>query len=162
MERYAISGATWAAWKSIECCIVPLLTNVTFTVCPCRTCRIGPGTVPPNVHAWYCTPLAISIVASFDSMVTATTLPFPMSGGSTGEKTCATGAPEATLSGDTAAAAFCGVGGKAVLALPSVDSAKTRMTMIPPITPSCWSQLSAGGGRMELFGAHSTSDAHFG
>ena len=39
---------------------------------------------------------------------------------------------------------FAGVGGKAVLALPSVDSAKTRMTMIPPIMPSRWSQLSAG------------------
>ena len=85
-----------------------------------------------------------------------------MSGGSAGEKACATGAPEVMLNGETAAAAFCGVGGKAVLALPSVDKAKTRMTMIPPITPSCWSQLSAGGGCMERFGAHSTSDAHFG
>ena len=52
---------------------------------------------------------------SFDSIVTATASPFPMSGGSTGEKACATGAPEAMLNGDTAAAAFCGVGGKAVL-----------------------------------------------
>src|SRR5207244_5665412 len=102
------------------------------------------------------------IVVSFDSTVTAIASPFPMSGGSIGEKAWATGAAEAMLRGETAAAAFCGVGGKPVLALPSVDSAKTRMTMIPPITPSCWSQLSAGGGCMERFGAHSTSDAHFG
>ena len=59
-----------------------------------------------------------------------------MSGGSTGEKACATGAPEAMLNGDTAAAAFCGVGGKTVLALPSVVSAKATMQMIAPITAS--------------------------
>src|SRR5207245_1424885 len=44
-------------------------------------------------------------------MVTAATSPFPMSGGSAGEKACATGAPEVMLNGETAAAAFCGVGG---------------------------------------------------
>jgi hypothetical protein len=37
LDRYAISGASWAAWKSIECRIVPLLAKMTLSVCLWRT-----------------------------------------------------------------------------------------------------------------------------
>src|ERR1043165_3494299 len=52
-----------AAWKSIECGIGALFTTLMRTRSPSRTRRIGPGTLPPNVHPSYFTPLAISTVS---------------------------------------------------------------------------------------------------
>jgi hypothetical protein len=42
-SRNARLGAIRAAWKSIECGIVPPFVSVIWTVWPCRTWRIGPG-----------------------------------------------------------------------------------------------------------------------
>ena len=48
----ATFGAICAAWKSIECGIMPLFVSVTSTRWPTRTWITGPGAVVPNVHAW--------------------------------------------------------------------------------------------------------------
>src|SRR5205807_9598354 len=104
--------------------------NVTLTVCPCTTCRTGPGMVPPNVHARYCTSLAICTVASVAIIVTATVLPLSINGGSAADARRTTGAADAILNGETAAAAFCGVGGAVFVALPRVLSANTSATTI--------------------------------
>src|SRR6185503_18664241 len=72
----ALFGAIRAAWKSIECGIVPPLVSVIWTVWPSRTCTIGPGAPwPLNDQVLYLTPGAIWTVMSFSVMCTLARLP---------------------------------------------------------------------------------------
>ena len=65
-SRKATFGAMRAAWKSIECGIVPPFVSVILTSWPWRTCRIGPGAPwPLNDQVLYLTPGAIWTVMSF-------------------------------------------------------------------------------------------------
>ena len=72
----ATFGAIRAAWKSIECGIVPPFVSVISTVWPSRTCTTGPGAPwPSKAQVLYLTPGAISTVMSFSVMCTLTRSP---------------------------------------------------------------------------------------
>ena len=67
--------AVWLAWKSIEWLMVPVLVRWTLTVSPRWTRIVGPGTVPPNVHAWTTKPSATVMSFSIIGMSMSWTVP---------------------------------------------------------------------------------------
>src|SRR6185437_1587246 len=144
-------GGVIAEWKSSECSIVPLLVNVTLTVCPWRTWITGPGTLSPKVQAWYSTPLAIETEASVDSISTSTLSP-GVSGGSRASLAFCTGSVDASDSGDTAAAAAPGVGGRTFRLLCKPATRKNTSTAMPNNAGPCTRQKTARtvAGRMSL------------
>src|SRR5690625_209997 len=104
----------------------------------------GPGTVPSNGHAWYCTPLAMLMFSSDELMCSSTVSPSG-TGGRVASKGFSTGSLDMMLSGETAAAAAAGVGALTFMLLCS-PAIRKKVTANTPARMGSWMAHDTGCG----------------